>query len=214
VSRLDPGQVENRIDQLQQRSRRRLDLAQVGCGLAIAPIQRFLLHHFAVTDDGTERGAQLMADVRQKPAFGLIGADRFVASRRQVLGAYGNEVFELPGMCLQLPCIIFGAGFGLRRPLAHQDGDGACQSEDDQGDERPEQHAVDILIPEPISEALALQALQRVEYADPFKHFILDRQDGIHQGVARRLRFAVEYEFDDTALHAPAVLRELHHVSE
>ena len=52
---------------------RAVDLLQVGDGMLLAQVLRVLLQHFAVTDDGIERRAQLVAHVGEKGALGPIG---------------------------------------------------------------------------------------------------------------------------------------------
>jgi hypothetical protein len=73
LSRLDLGQVEHAVDQLQQVAARAHDLAQVGSVGLVAIFPDLLLEHLAVADDGVQGRAQLVAHVGQELALGLVG---------------------------------------------------------------------------------------------------------------------------------------------
>ena len=51
----------------------RMNLFQVALILVVAVVRRHLLQHLAVSDDGVERRAQLVAHVGEEVALGLVG---------------------------------------------------------------------------------------------------------------------------------------------
>src|SRR5260370_586380 len=67
---LDLGEIEHRVDQLQQVFARRVDPPEVVGELLRSQVGRVLLEHLAVADDRVERGAQLVRHVGEE--LGLV----------------------------------------------------------------------------------------------------------------------------------------------
>ena len=84
---LDLRDVEHVVDQAEQMLARAVDLLQVGDKMRLAQVLRVLLQHFAVTDDGVEGRAQLVAHVGEKGALGPIG---FLGGGSRLLGFSGG----------------------------------------------------------------------------------------------------------------------------
>ena len=69
----DLGDIEHRVDQFQQVLPGPANLAQVRQIVLFPIVLGHLLQHLAVSDDGVERSAQLMAHIRHESALGAVG---------------------------------------------------------------------------------------------------------------------------------------------
>src|SRR3954466_6972299 len=81
--RLDPRDVEDLVDEVQQVAAPREDLRDA---LAIARIGDRQLQQLAEAEDGIERRAQLVAHAREEVALGPVGALGILAGHPELLG--------------------------------------------------------------------------------------------------------------------------------
>jgi hypothetical protein len=66
-------QVEHVVDQGEQVLSRPADLGEIGAELRLLPLGGILLEHLTVSDDGVERGSELVAHVGEERALGVVG---------------------------------------------------------------------------------------------------------------------------------------------
>ncbi len=86
---LDLGKVEDIVDEAQEVAGIGLDLAEIAQQARFAKILDLLLHHLAVSDDGGERGAELVAHIGQEGALGAVGRlGRLLGDLSLLLGGF------------------------------------------------------------------------------------------------------------------------------
>src|SRR5215467_2467527 len=93
-ARLNLGNVENGVDQLQKMLAGRANLFQIGNEGGMTEVSGVLLKHFAVADDGIQGCAQLVAHTGKEGALRLVGLLGSLLFRNPAL-AFSSFIREL-----------------------------------------------------------------------------------------------------------------------
>ena len=103
LSGFDLGKIEHVVNELQQVFSRRAYLLEIGDLLFPTRILGVFRKYFAIADDGVERGSQLMRDVGEKRALGLVRQGGDVASFGQLLCQLAKALVD----SIKLAALVF-----------------------------------------------------------------------------------------------------------